>query len=93
MGSLFFGMNQLRIILQKQEAKDISIFDYAVRVAYSVLLGLYSIAIGNIVFVVVNFGAAILSAGVATAALFMKRKKGTLETPKIGRSGAQTRRS
>ena len=77
LGSVVFGLNQLRVILQKQEAKDVSVFDYAVRIVYSVLLGVYSIAIGNVLFVVVNFGAALLSAGVAAAALRMKRKNGT----------------
>jgi hypothetical protein len=76
LGSLFFGVNQLRIILQKQEAKDVSLLDYGVRIAYSVLLGIYSIGISNVVFVVVNFGAALLSAGVLAAAFVMKRKDG-----------------
>ena len=75
LGSLVFGVNQLRIILQKQEAKDISLFDYGVRVVYSVLLGVYSVGIGNLVFVVVNFGAALLSAAVAVAGALMKRKE------------------
>ena len=76
LGSLVFGMNQLRVILKKKEAKDVSVFDYAVRVVYSVLLGIYSITIGSLVFVVVNFGAALLSAGVTIAALVMKKKNG-----------------
>ena len=38
LGSLVFGLNQLRIIISKQTAKDISLFDYAVRVVYSILL-------------------------------------------------------
>ena len=75
LGSLVFGVNQLRIILQKQEAKDISLFDYGVRVVYSVLLGVYSVGIGNLVFVVVNFGAALLSAAVAVTGALMKRKE------------------
>jgi len=76
LGSLVFGLNQLRVILQKKEAKDVSVFDYTVRVVYSILLGIYSLTIPNVVFVVVNFGAALLSAGVAIAAGFMKKKNG-----------------
>jgi lipid-A-disaccharide synthase-like uncharacterized protein len=74
LGSLIFGGNQLRVILQHQSAKDVGVFDYAVRVAYSVLLAVYAIGTGDIVFVVVNFGAAILSAAVASAAFSMKEK-------------------
>jgi hypothetical protein len=74
LGSLIFGANQLRIILAKQHARDISVLDYAIRTAYSLLLGVYSIGIQNVVFVIVNFGAALLSAGVAIAAVMMKRK-------------------
>jgi len=51
------------------------VFDYVVRVVYSILLGVYSLNISNLLFVVVNFGAALLSAGVAAAAVFMKRKR------------------
>lgn len=50
-------------------------FDYVVRVVYSILLGVYSLNISNLLFVLVNFGAALLSAGVAAAAVFMKRKR------------------
>jgi hypothetical protein len=74
LGSLVFGVNQLRIILAQHEAKSVSVFDYAVRVVYSVLLGIYSVGISNAVFVVVNFGAAILSALVAGSAFFMKKE-------------------
>ena len=74
LGSLVFGANQLRIIIAKHRARDISVFDYAMRTVYSVLLGLYSIGIQNVVFIAVNFGAAILSAGVAGAAVFMKKE-------------------
>ena len=77
LGSLVFGVNQLRILWRKHEAKDISIFDYGVRVVYSVLLGVYSIGIQNVVFVVVNFGAALLSAAVALSAIRMKRERGS----------------
>ena len=45
------------------------------RIVYSVLLGIYSVAIGNTLFVLVNFAAALLSAGVAAAALFMKKER------------------
>jgi hypothetical protein len=86
LGSLLFGANQLRIILRKKEAKDISLFDYAARIVYSILLGVYSIGIGNGVFVVVNFGAALLSAFVLGAALMMKRKNaGDGESSPTGR--------
>src|SRR5579859_4539640 len=74
LGSLVFGANQLRVIVQHRSAKDVGVFDYAVRVAYSVLLGVYAIGTGDVVFVVVNFGAAILSAVVTAAAFFMKGK-------------------
>ncbi|HEY6959674.1 MAG TPA: hypothetical protein VI814_12695 [Candidatus Limnocylindria bacterium] len=69
LGSLVFGTNQLLILVRKHRAKDVSTFDYAVRTIYSVLLGIYSIGIANLVFVVVNFGAAVLSAAVMVAAL------------------------
>lgn len=84
LGSLVFGLNQLRIIISKQTAKDISLFDYAVRVVYSILLGIYSIAIGNVVFVVVNFGAALLSACVAGLGLYMKVRHRAIELPRLG---------
>ena len=76
LGSLVFGGNQLRVILQHQSAKDVGILDYGIRVAYSILLGIYAIGTGDAVFVVVNFGAALLSAAVAAAAFFMKEKQG-----------------
>lgn len=75
LGSLVFGANQLRIILSKKEARDVSVFDYVVRVIYSVLLGIYSIGLGEAVFIVVNFGAAVLSTAVAVAALVEKRRR------------------
>jgi hypothetical protein len=75
LGSLVFGGNQLRVILQHQSAKDVGVLDYGVRVAYSILLGIYAIGTGDVVFVVVNFGAALLSAPVAVAASFMKEKR------------------
>ncbi|HEX6655411.1 MAG TPA: hypothetical protein VF153_04280 [Candidatus Limnocylindria bacterium] len=75
LGSLVFGGNQLRVILQHQSAKDVSVWDYALRVGYSALLGAYSIGIGDPVFVVVNFGAAILSLAVAIASWRMKAKR------------------
>jgi hypothetical protein len=75
-GSLVFGSNQLRVILQHHSAKDVGVFDYAVRVAYSVLLGIYAIGTGDAVFMVVNFGAALLSLAVAIAAYVMKRQRG-----------------
>jgi len=76
LGSVVFGLNQLRVIIRKHEAKDVSVFDYVVRIVYSALLGIYSVAIGNTLFVLVNFAAALLSAGVAAAALFMKKERG-----------------
>jgi lipid-A-disaccharide synthase-like uncharacterized protein len=75
LGSLLFGANQLRVVLQHQSAEDVSVFDYAIRVGYSVLLGIYSIGIGDVVFVVVNFGAALLSLGVAIASHLMQQRK------------------
>jgi len=74
LGSLVFGANQLRIILAKKEARDVSVFDYAVRVIYSVLLGIYSIGLHEPVFIVVNFGAAVLSTAVALAAVIEQRR-------------------
>jgi hypothetical protein len=41
-----------------------------------VVLGAYSVGIGDPIFVIVNFGAAILSLAVAVAAWRMKQKKG-----------------
>jgi len=73
-GSLTFGANQLRLLFVKQEAKDVSVFDYALRVAYSVLLGIYAIGTGDFVFTVVNFGAALLSLAVAIVAHRLKKK-------------------
>jgi hypothetical protein len=78
MGSLLFGGNQLRVILQHHSAKDVGVFDYGLRVAYSVLLGIYAIGTGDLVFVVVNFGAAFLSLAVAAAAFLMKREQGEM---------------
>jgi len=52
------------------------VFDYGLRVAYSVLLGIYAIGTDDLVFVVVNIGAAILSLAVAAAAFVMKREQG-----------------
>lgn len=75
-GSLVFGGNQLRVILQHHSARDVGVLDYGIRVAYSVLLGIYAIGTGDPVFVVVNFGAAVLSAAVAAAAFFMKKEGG-----------------
>lgn len=77
-GSLLFGGNQLRVILQHHSAKDVGVFDYGLRVAYSVLLGIYAIGTGDLVFVVVNFGAAVLSLAVAAAAFLMKREHGEM---------------
>jgi hypothetical protein len=73
LGSLVFGGNQLRVILQHHSAKDVGVLDYGIRVAYSILLGIYAIGTGDLVFVVVNFGAAILSLAVAAAAFAMKK--------------------
>lgn len=76
LGSLLFGGNQLRMILQRHSAEDVSAWDYALRVGYSVLLGIYSIGIGDVVFVIVNFGAAVLSLAVAIASRFMQERHG-----------------
>jgi lipid-A-disaccharide synthase-like uncharacterized protein len=81
LGSLLFGSNQLRVILQHQSAKDVGVFDYALRVASSGLLGIYAIGTGDLVFVVVNFGGAILSLAVASAAFAMKKEHGDLGHP------------
>jgi hypothetical protein len=51
-------------------------------VAYSVLLGIYAIGTGDLVFVVVNFGAALLSLAVAAAAYFMKKQQGEVGEPR-----------
>jgi len=75
-GSLLFGSNQLRVILQHHSAKDVGVFDYGLRVAYSSLLGIYAIGTGDPVFMVVNFGAALLSLAVAIAAFTMKKEHG-----------------
>lgn len=80
LGSLVFGVNQLRILLAKHRAKDLSVADYAIRTVYSVLLGIYSIGISNLVFVVVNFGAAILSAAVMIAAISIKKDNRARDT-------------
>ena len=74
LGSLVFGANQLRVILQHHSAKDVGVLDYAIRVAYSILLGIYAIGTGDLVFVIVNLGAAMLSAGVAAMAWRMKKE-------------------
>ena len=75
-GSLLFGGNQLRLILAHHSAKDVSVFDYGLRVAYSTLLGIYAIGTGDLVFVIVNFGAAVLSLAVAIASYLMKQRSG-----------------
>lgn len=67
LGSLVFGANQLRLILARHSAADVSVFDYALRVAYSVLLGIYAVGKSDLVFIVMNFGAAVLSLAVAIA--------------------------
>src|SRR5437868_10195481 len=75
-GSLLFGSNQLRVILQHHSAKDVGVFDYGLRVGYSALLGIYAIGTGDPVFMVVNFGAALLSLAVAVAAFTLKKEQG-----------------
>jgi hypothetical protein len=75
-GSRLFGSNQLRVILQHHSAKDVPVFDYGLRVGYSVLLGIYAIGTGDPVLMVVNFGAAHLSLAVAIAAFTMKKEHG-----------------
>ena len=52
------------------------VFDYGLRVGYSALLGIYAIGTGDPVFMVVNFGAALLSLAVAIAAFTMKKEHG-----------------
>ena len=76
LGSLLFGANQLRVILQHHSAEDVSVADFVLRVGYSVLLGIYSIGIGDAVFIVVNFGAAALSLAVAIASHAMQDQRG-----------------
>jgi lipid-A-disaccharide synthase-like uncharacterized protein len=85
LGSLIFGVNQLRVILVHRSAKDVSVFDYALRVGYSVLLGIYAIATSDLVFVVVNFGAALLSLAVAVASAFMKERNDRTNREPMGR--------
>jgi hypothetical protein len=75
LGSLLFGANQLRVILQHHSAEDVSVWDYVLRVGYSVLLGIYSIGIGDVVFIVVNFGAAAVSLAVAVTSHVMQDRK------------------
>jgi hypothetical protein len=75
LGSLAFGANQLRVILAHHSAKDVSAVDYALRVGYSTLLGIYSTGIGDLVFVIVNFGAALLSLAVALASFRMQKRQ------------------
>ena len=53
-GSVLFGGNQLRLILAKGSARDVSVFDYVLRVGYSVLLGVYAVGTRDLVFTVVN---------------------------------------
>jgi hypothetical protein len=77
LGSLVFGGNQLRMILERKSAEDVSAWDYALRVGYSLLLGVYSIGIGDLVFVIVNFGAAALSLAVAIASRRMQEQPGS----------------
>lgn len=72
-GSLIFGANQLVLIFYRKEAKDVSVFDYAVRVVYSILLGVYSMGVHNTVFILSNFGAAILSLGVTGACIVFRK--------------------
>jgi hypothetical protein len=88
LGSLVFGTNQLLILLRKHRAKDVSTFDYGVRTTYAVLLGIYSIGISNLLFVVVNFGAAILSAAVMVVAMRVKKENRSAR----GRKAAAHRR-
>ena len=62
--------------LQHPSAKDVGVFDYGLRVGYSALLGIYAIGTGDPVFMVVNFGAAVLSLAVAIVAFTMKKQHG-----------------
>lgn len=91
-GSLVFGSNQLRVILQHHSARDVGVFDYGIRVAYSALLGIYAIGTGDLIFVVVNFGAALLSLAVAVAAFAMKKENGEQGREGQGRSSGGTPR-
>lgn len=75
LGSLLFGANQLRLILAKGSARDVSVFDYVLRVGYSILLGIYAIGTRDLVFMVVNFGAALLSAAVAVASMVTRERR------------------
>ena len=75
-GSVLFGGNQLRLILAKGSARDVSVFDYALRVGYSLLLGVYAVGTRELVFTVVNFAAALLSAAVAVASKITKDRNG-----------------
>jgi hypothetical protein len=75
-GSVLFGGNQLRLILAKGSARDVSVFDYVLRVGYSVLLGVYAVGTRDLVFTVVNFAAALLSAAVAVVSKVTKDRNG-----------------
>jgi hypothetical protein len=72
LGSVLFGGNQLRLILAKGSARDVSVSDYVLRVGYSVLLGVYAVGTRDLVFTVVNFAAALLSAAVAAVSKWTK---------------------
>jgi hypothetical protein len=74
LGSLAFGVNQLRMLVVDESADEVSVFDYALRVGYSVLLGIYAIGTGDLVFTVVNFGAALLSLVVVIVAHHLKER-------------------
>ena len=54
-----------------------------VRVAYSVLLGIYAIGTGDLVFMVVNFGAAVLSLAVAVGIGGCTAFQACIESPRL----------
>ena len=73
LGSLLVGGGQLIKILRTKKADAVSSIDYLIRVVSSILLGIYSTSMMDIVFLVVNFGSALLSLAVLGAAWWVKK--------------------
>ncbi len=73
LGSLFVGGGQLVEILRSKKADGVSALDYIVRAVASVMLGIYSTSMMDVVFLIVNFGSGLLSLAVLGAAWWVKR--------------------
>jgi hypothetical protein len=74
-GSLLVGSAQLVKILRTKKADDVSTLDYALRAVAAAMLGIYATSMMDWTFLIVNFGSALLSAGVLAVAWRVKRRR------------------